>query len=187
MNTNINEEALDKRASSQKEEKSYGKGIDTLFKFSEIINSIIGKILAIILTVMTVLVFWQVLSRFVTGTSLRFSEELARFLMIWLIMLGSAYAQRNDGLISVDILTDIVKGKVRRGLKVVINVISIVFYVILLVYGWYMSQRASIQIAPGTGISMFWPMFSLSVGAFLLIFNSLINIVKEIVGKELKS
>ena len=64
-------------------------------------NRLIGWGLALLLLVMTVLIFWQVFARFVVGSPLFFSDEIARFSMLWLTFIGAGYAYRKGTLISV--------------------------------------------------------------------------------------
>jgi TRAP-type C4-dicarboxylate transport system permease small subunit len=151
----------------------------------DVINKITGWFLALILGVMTVLIFWQVFARFVVGSPLTFSEELSRFLMIWLAMLGSSYALREGTLIAIDLLPDAVKGKKRLIVKSLISFMVIIFSVILVVQGWEMSMTVSTQIAPSTRISMFIPMFALPIGGLLLIMNSIATLIEEIYSAKL--
>ena len=60
--------------------------------------SMLGKILrlalALLMTKMVASVVWQVLSRYLFVVPAAWTEELARFLLIWIGMLGAAYAYR---------------------------------------------------------------------------------------------
>jgi TRAP-type C4-dicarboxylate transport system permease small subunit len=69
------------------------------------VNWLVGWVLAALLMVMSVLISWQVFARYIMGNSLSFSEEVSRFSMVWLAMLGAAYAYRQGTLIAVDLLT----------------------------------------------------------------------------------
>ncbi len=52
----------------------------------------------------TVIVFSQVVMRYVFDSSLSWSEEAARYMFIWLIYLGISYAAKHDRHIKVDVL-----------------------------------------------------------------------------------
>ena len=60
-------------------------------KFRKKVDKILGTTLAIIMGVMVINVLWQVFTRFVIGTPSSFTDELARYLMIWVGVLGAAY------------------------------------------------------------------------------------------------
>ena len=55
------------------------------------IDKILGSTLAFIMAVMVINVLWQVFTRFIIGTPSSFTDELARYLMIWVGVLGAAY------------------------------------------------------------------------------------------------
>ncbi|GAK05368.1 TRAP-type C4-dicarboxylate transport system, small permease component [Geomicrobium sp. JCM 19037] len=129
--------------------------------------------MALLLFLMTILIFWQVFARFVMGSPLSFSEELARFMMVWLAFLGSAYAFRYGSLISMDLLVELFKGVWLKWLYVLIYMISIGFAFILVVYGIDMMIRVEPQVAPSTRLSMMWPYLAVPVGGLLIFMNAL--------------
>ena len=55
------------------------------------VDAFVGKLLVLILGVMVINVLWQVFSRYFTDSPSSFTDELARYLMIWLGILGAAY------------------------------------------------------------------------------------------------
>ena len=57
----------------------------------KILDKCIEKFIVIILTVMVFVALWQVASRYVFNSPSTISEELLRYCLIWLAMLGSAY------------------------------------------------------------------------------------------------
>ncbi|MET3505947.1 TRAP transporter small permease [Halalkalibacter oceani] len=152
----------------------------------DMVNMIIGWILALLLGIMTILITWQVFARFVVGNSLTFSEEIARFLMIWITLLGAAYAMRQGTLIAVELLPDYLTGLAQKTIRILAHLISLVFYLILIIFGWEIAQSVSFQRAPATAISMFWPMISVCVGGTFLFLNTVVVMIEEAIGKEEK-
>lgn len=148
------------------------------------LNKFFGYALAAILAFMTVIIFWQVIARYVIGSSLAWSEELSRFLMILMILIGSSLALRDNDLISVEILPEILKGKAKKWLLILVHFISTIFYLVLIIYGWKVAQSFGNQIAPGTGISMFFIYLSLPIGGLLLLLNSVTCVLEQFVGRK---
>lgn len=144
------------------------------------LNRVVGWVMALCLAIMTVLITWQVFARFVVGDALTFSEEISRFLMIWLTMLGTAYAARKGSLLAVDLLPELLRGRVQLAVGLVAHGISLVFYALLVVYGWNISQAVAFQSAPATGVSMFWPMLALCVGGALCFVNTIAVVVEDV-------
>ena len=55
------------------------------------IDKIVSNALIVIMAVMVLNVLWQVFTRYVVGAPSSFTDELARYLMIWVGVLGAAY------------------------------------------------------------------------------------------------
>lgn len=153
-------------------------------KFNNALNKVVGYIMMVLLAIMTVLIFWQVFARFVTNNPSTFSEEASRFMMIWLALLGSAFALRKRELVAVDVIYNALKGKKKRIITMIISVISIFFYLIMIIYGYKMANSISFQTAPTTGISMFWPMLAIPAGGLLLLLNAIAVSIEEFVNEE---
>ncbi|WP_202619136.1 TRAP transporter small permease [Ornithinimicrobium cavernae] len=145
------------------------------------LNTVVGWLMALCLGLMTVLISWQVFARFVLGNSLTFSEEVSRFLMIWLTMLGAAYAVRRGSLLAVDLVPELLRGRARFVVNLAAHAVSLVFYVVLAFYGWNIAQAVAFQSAPATGVSMFWPMFALCAGGALCLVNTVGVVVEDII------
>ena len=60
-------------------------------KLRSLIDSVLEKILISIMSLMVINVLWQVFSRYILSDPSSFTDELARYLMIWLGVLGAAY------------------------------------------------------------------------------------------------
>lgn len=136
------------------------------------INWVVGWILAALMAIMTVLISWQVFARYVMGNSLTFSEEVARFSMVWLTMLGAAYAYRQGSLIAVELLSDIAGPRLKRVLRLTIAVASCLFAWVLLREGLSITERVSGQTAPSLRISMAWLYAAVPAGALLILINA---------------
>lgn len=99
------------------------------------LNTILEKILITILGVMVINVSWQVFSRYVLATPSSFTDELARYLMIWLGVMGTAYVSGKRLHVAIDILPDKLSPKRQVKLKKIINLIIILFAILIFVVG----------------------------------------------------
>lgn len=93
--------------------KAIGHGYD---KFEE-------ALLAGTLGFTVVLIFAQVIARYVFNHSISWSEELARYLFVWMIWLGTSMATRTNSHITVDVIPNKFHGRSRFVLDIVINII----------------------------------------------------------------
>ena len=89
-----------------------------IFKNADIIIS------CVLLVTLTVVALLQVLFRFLLNLPLSWTEELVRYCVISLIYISTIYSIRTRGVIRVEILDQMLKGKVKYGLNSFINLIS---------------------------------------------------------------
>lgn len=101
----------------------------------ELVDSALKKLLIILMAMLLVDVSWQVLTRFILATPSSFTEELARFLLIWIGLLGSAQAYRHKMHLGVDIFVKSMSTKKAAAINKFVQLITILFSVSVLIYG----------------------------------------------------
>ena len=90
---------------------------------------------------MILVVTWQVISRYVLRAPSSLTEEIARFGLIWLGLLGSVYTFRNRMHVGIDILVSPLKGKKRLLAEMFSLIACALFAVLVLIYGgWQLVQ-----------------------------------------------
>jgi TRAP-type C4-dicarboxylate transport system permease small subunit len=80
-------------------------------------------------------VVWQVISRYIIGSPSTFTEEMARFLLIWICLLGGAYAAGKNMHLSINLLPNKLNENARRKLAVFTFSIVILFALLVMVIG----------------------------------------------------
>lgn len=105
-------------------------------KLLRIYDEIEEKFLVVSLAFTVVLIFIQVVMRYVFNQSLSWSEELARYIFIWQCWLGVSFAFRFDAHISVDLVPDRMKPKNAKILRIIANVITFLFSAFLVYEGF---------------------------------------------------
>ena len=98
-------------------------------------DSILKRVLAVLMAVMVVDVLWGVFTRYVMGAQSPWTEELARFLLIWIGILGAAFASGKRMHLAIDILPTALEGTRKRLLENGINVIILLFAIAVLLIG----------------------------------------------------
>jgi TRAP-type C4-dicarboxylate transport system permease small subunit len=99
------------------------------------IDKVLGIFLIIIMSVMVVNVLWQVFTRYVLGAPSSFTDELARYLMIWVGVLGAAYVSGKNMHVAIDVLPSKLNNTNKKILSRIVNVIIIAFVLSALVIG----------------------------------------------------
>jgi TRAP-type C4-dicarboxylate transport system permease small subunit len=100
------------------------------------LNKAIENLLVIIFGALVLDVVWQVASRYLIGQSSSFTEEFARFALIWLAILGAAYINgQPSGHLSMDFLVDKLSPAQQRTRRQRIQYFMILFAVVVMVIG----------------------------------------------------
>ena len=81
----------------------------------KILNNLEGYFCVGSLAVMSVVIFWQVVCRYVLKSSLPWSEELSRYLLVWTSFIGGAYGVRLGAHIGVEAFTLLLPKKAQEG------------------------------------------------------------------------
>lgn len=152
-------------------------GLDNLLARGEA-AALIGLV-----SVMTVVVFLQVVYRYVLTQPLYWSEEVARYLFVWLSIIGAALALQKRGHFGLDLFYKMLSNKGRRYLEFIIYLLMGVVIMVILVQGITLVQKTSLQESPAMGISMGWAYACLPVGAALMAIHLLVMILKEAIEK----
>lgn len=101
----------------------------------EKIDKVLGNTLVIIMAVMVINVLWQVFTRFVMGNPSSFTDELARYLMIWIGILGAAYVSGRNMHVAIDVIPMRSGKATQKKLARIVNLLIIVFAFAALVIG----------------------------------------------------
>ena len=99
------------------------------------LDNFLGWMLAIILGAMVVDVTWGVFTRYAMGYQSSWTDELARFLMIWIGILGAAFASGKDMHIAIDLLPQYLNEKNNKRLNIFITTIIVLFVLVVFIIG----------------------------------------------------
>jgi len=140
------------------------------------------------MSVMLVVIFSQVVTRYIFNYTPEWSEELARYLFVWVVFLGSALIMGESGHLAVQFVPNHFKGTaVGKALEVIINLSGYVFILILLFQGAKMTRVMTFQTSPGMEISMSWVYSVIPLSAVLMLLylaRDTVRIVKGFSGPK---
>lgn len=114
------------------------------------------KLLSIILWAMVIVMGVQVVARYVFNSSLSWSEELLRYLFIWLAFLGMSYCVKKGSHMRIDIIEQLVP-KTKNIFMVIGDVCFLIFAIYMIGPGFTVIEKIknSGQISPAAGIPMY--------------------------------
>ena len=120
-------------------------------------------------------VVWQVLSRYIIGRPSTVTDELARYLFMWVALIGAAYTTGLKRHLAIDLLTMKLTGKRKIINELIIQLAIAVFAGVVLVYGGTnlaLNTLKTGQITPALGWEMGYIYFCLPISGALMIFYS---------------
>lgn len=133
-----------------------------------------------LLITMSVIIVAQVFFRYVVGSSLRWAEEVGRFLLIAITFIGSAYAFKRGTHVSVEAVVNMLPSKIAFMVHIFSRIASIIFFGILLVYGYEYAMNNINHLAPATRISVSIPYMAIPIGSIMIIIRLVILTIQEL-------
>ncbi len=117
----------------------------------KVIDRYLGYFLAILMALMVLDVLWGVFTRYALSSQADWTEELARYLLIWIGLLGVAYAAGQKMHLAIDLLRPKLRHSKAKKVQLLINVIIALFAFLVMVVGGarllYISQTLGQQSA----------------------------------------
>ena len=153
----------------------WGEGVSPHSKTEFVIDRILAKfekfldlVTSVILAGLLLIVWAQVVSRYVLNSSLPWTEEAARYLMIWGVLLGVNLAFLNGYLISINFITDKLPERVQAVMGLVRKLCALFYTGILAYYGVFLAIMGARMESPAMGIQYTWVFAAVPIGAALL-------------------
>jgi TRAP-type transport system small permease protein len=158
-------------------------------KWLDTINRIFEKLAGIMLAAMTISITIQVLARILISKldlqiNVAWTEEVARYLMIWMVFVGGALAARKGRMIAIETVAQLIPAFAGKILKYVSHLISITFYLVVFYIGLEWVSFGGSETAPVTRLPMSILYSSMVVGSLLMTFNTIGFLVEIIVKKK---
>ena len=135
-----------------------------------------------LMVAITGVVFLQVVSRYVFSYPFDWPEELARYLFIWVALLGAALALKRGAHFSIDALVKRLPAKWRRIVPLLIQTTLGVFTLVVSLKGFQLAMRVGEQLSSGMEISMTYPYLSVPV-SFAVMFKYIVAEISSLLKK----
>ena len=148
-----------------------------------VVNTILRWIVMIMLSVMSVVVFAQVVFRIV-HLSIPWSEELSKYLLIWSTFMGAALCVCKGSLVGLEFLQSALPERGQKALKIVLSIIICAMLVFLIGVGFWAVRRVCFQITPVLKQSMGLMYAAIPVGSVFMLINQIITTIYLIKGDE---
>lgn len=99
------------------------------------VDSYLNRVLVFLMAFLVLDVCWQVVTRFVLNDPSSYTEEIARFTLIWIALLGAASAYKRGLHLGIDIVTNALSDRLKFFTELLVHFAVIIFAVAILIYG----------------------------------------------------
>lgn len=154
-------------------------------RFNDLLLALCKYAIIVMVPIMTGIIFVQVVLRYVFQSPFSWAEELARYLLIWITCLGSAYAIRDGMHISISFLRSKLKDSAQTVVTVVIYGLTLGFFICCIKEGLLFSLAQWTQRSTAMQIPMTLPYIAIPLGfgiMFLVALECLIDELRNSVG-----
>lgn len=157
-----------------------------LKSISNIINTIVGIIGVVLFIIMTTACVLQVFFRFVLNNSLSWSEELSRFTFVWMHMIATSLLIQSKGHATVTVALDLLKGKIKKIIEIIISLIIFINGLIMLSSGTMLAINSRFNLSAALSVPMWIVNSSVAIGGALVVIQSIVMIFSIISNTEVK-
>ena len=141
------------------------------------------SVLCVLISALSIVTFSQVVARYVFEAPLSWSEELARFLLLWLAMLSGAYAFKIKSHFALQFVTKIVPSKIQKLISVLVSLLVISFLSGFVFYSIKFVLGVKGHLAPALQIPMEIPYSSSIAGSSLMLYYVVKTFIYDINSK----
>ena len=167
------------RAARGKEASVAEQFYTAMLTLEKIVDRVVAGITGSLVGLVTILIFVQVIFRYVLQDSLSWSEELAKYMMVWIVFLSSGYVLSKGGHANIDFIINIVPPRWRRLLEQGTSCLLLFFSVLLIRHGLVLMEYGSLQKSSALQIPMSYVYLAIPIGGVLLAFYCVLIIVKR--------
>ncbi|MGA0373707.1 MAG: TRAP transporter small permease [Flavobacteriaceae bacterium] len=146
------------------------------------IDSILEKILVVIMSMMVINVLWQVFSRYVLANPSSFTDELARYLMIWVGVLGAAYVAGKGNHVAITYFSEKLSPPNLKRVNIFINLTILTFAILGMFIGGLRLVYITLvleQLSPSLKIPLGLVYSVIPISGVLIIFYKILDLKKQ--------
>ncbi|MBW1752626.1 MAG: TRAP transporter small permease [Deltaproteobacteria bacterium] len=150
------------------------------------LNQAMKFLAGFLIAAMTILVFLQVVFRYLLDAPLDWSEEMASFAFVWMALLGASVGLRNDEHPRLDIFYQVFPDWVKKLSGLLINLAILFMLVVLFIFGLKFTIAMQMQRTAALGYSVSYVYVVLPISAVIMFIHVLVKSARLVFDKSIK-
>ena len=149
------------------------------------VDKILAWLLIVLMAASVLNVLWQVFTRFILKNPSSYTEELARYLLIWIGLLGASYAAGQKMHLAIDIILEKLKSKTKKNIELCIQIIIFLFALFVMVFGGFRLVVITLhlnQISAALQIKLGYVYLVLPISGLLMMFYAGVFFIEKVRG-----
>jgi TRAP-type C4-dicarboxylate transport system permease small subunit len=128
-----------------------------------------------LLMVLVAVVFYQVVARYIFNDPPSWTEELARYCQVWIILLTSSICIRKGSHLAVDYFGHRLSGELRRKINIVMNTLIALYILVVTIFGWKLMIVGQYQLSPALQVKMSFVYVVFPLSGILMLLEAIIK------------
>jgi C4-dicarboxylate transporter DctQ subunit len=141
-------------------------------------------IIVFLFSVMVFAVFLQVVARYAFNSPPSWTEELARYCQVWIILLASSICIRKGSHLAVDYLSHKFSPFLSRVIQVLISILMAVYVAVVTFFGWRLMLIGHYQVSPAMQINMSYIYIIFPLGGLLMFIEAVLSTYRIFLKKK---
>ncbi|WP_082235404.1 TRAP transporter small permease [Halobacillus massiliensis] len=147
-------------------------------------NNLLNLAIAFSLAAMSILVFGNVVLRYLFNSGITWSEEMSRYFFVWLVFLGAIAALKDRMHLGVDLVVNLLPDKAKKVVFFISNGLVLYLLWLLLEGSWRMTVLNANSTGPATGMPLSYLYGIGVVTSISMMALTIFNMVKTLTGKK---
>jgi TRAP-type C4-dicarboxylate transport system permease small subunit len=152
----------------------------TVERIERAVTRLLSAVLGLLMAGLVLTVFLQVFSRYVLGSSISWTEELARYFLVYLTFIGSAVAVHERAHLRVDFIVERLPQIAQKVISLLSKVGVLVAAAVLLYYGARFTSMSRGTVSPALNQSIAWVYLAMPITGLLMILYTLPQLIGQL-------
>ena len=162
-----------------------GPVIAILKRISDILDIICRKLCLVIGIVLVIDLFLGVFTRFVLNSPFNWTEEIARFCMLWFAFIGGSVEMKKGNLINFSFIVDKLPPKAKRIAEIIDLGFVLIFLLVFLYVGVDAMKIFALGKASVTKINLAWTAAGIYAGSIIMVIHGVYQLLVMLTGESI--